>query len=114
MEEHSQDVDCNGEGNFNQYFFVNHGSLVWDESAPSKQTHQHGTVAVYECYDDFDAAKKDDFRQLLKNANLELGCAAGTKLVTDECRNDQTNVLWDTNRPLAYNNDKLVSVCVNG
>lgn len=89
-------------------------NLANELNAGNVDIYPEGTYAVYECYDDFNAIKKFGFRQFMKNANLEIDCAAGTKAPNANCRNNQTGDRFTAGEALNTNNDKLVARCVNG
>ena len=78
-----------------------------------------GALAIYECYDDYNAVQNTDFRETAYDVVQELACANGPKTEADDCRLQQTDKLienWilDNQKTIATNNDKLVARCVNG
>lgn len=103
-----------------------HHDTMWkdfDAAFKARQPSQNNTVfnngdvAVYECYDDFNAYKEDDFITLTRNIAWETGCAAGT--LNDPCRLVETDVYvnnWLATSKIRTSgfNDKIVSYCENG
>jgi hypothetical protein len=113
-----------------------HSDSVYSNRADYFLDHQfderfmHGEKAVYECFDDYMAYKRDDFQEWAMDISEELYCAQGNahdhlnedfsvrrEKDTNQLISEALQHIEDENHHsyrLAGRNDKIVARCVNG
>lgn len=106
---------CHDAAVYNAAPLVNAQSLLKTANAELPE----GSIAIYECFDDYNAIQNTDFRETAYDVVQDLACAAGPKTEADDCRLQETDKLienWVVNnqKTIATNNDKLIARCVNG